>query len=139
MWGVATQVRGDATAPAVKEALGELDGLSAGKPFTAEEVATAIGAESKSFPESFESPGSIASVLNEMSEFNLPLDYLVTFLEKLQTTGAESIQKAMGEVVSAEDCVVLVVGDRKTVEPKLIELGYKAIVPVSVDGEPLDK
>ena len=37
------------------------------------------------------------------------------------------------------DCVVLVVGDRKTVEPKLIELGYKAIVPVSVDGEPLDK
>ena len=139
VWGVATQVRGDATAPALKEALGELDGLSAGKPFTAEEVATAIGAESKSFPESFESPGSIASVLNEMSEFNLPLDYLVTFLEKLQTTGAESIQKAMGEVVSAEDCVVLVVGDRKTVEPKLIELGYKAIVPVSVDGEPLDK
>ena len=139
VWGVGTQVRGDATAPALKETIGELDGLSAGKPFTAEEVATAIGAEAKSFPESFESPGSIAAILNEMAEFNLPLDHMDTFLGKLQSTGAEAIQKALVEVVKPEDRVILIVGDRKTVEPKLVELGFKTIVPVSVDGKPLAK
>ena len=139
VWGVGTQVRGDATAPALKEAISELDGLSAGKPFTAEEVATAIGAEAKSFPESFESPGSIAAILNEMAEFNLPLDYMDTFLGKLQSTGADSIQKALAEVVKPEDRVILIVGDRKAVEPKLVELGFKTIVPVSADGKPLSK
>lgn len=139
VWGVGTQVRGDATASALKETIGELDGLSTGKPFTAEEVATAIGAEAKSFPESFESPGSIAAILNEMAEFNLPLDHMETFLGKLQSTGAEAIQKALVEVVKPEDRVILIVGDRKTVEPKLVELGFKTIVPVSVDGKPLVK
>ena len=139
VWGVSTQVRGDATAPALKETLGELDGLAAGKPFTEEEIASAVGSEAKSFPETFESPGSIASILDEMAEFDLPLDYIDTFLEKLQSTGADSIRKALAEVVDPKDRVTLIVGDRATVEPKLKELGYTEIVPLDVDGEPIEE
>lgn len=134
LWLVSTQVRADATAPALKETLGELDGLAGGKPFTEEEIATAVGGEMKSFPESFESPGSIAGILEEMAEFRLPLDFLDTFLERLEATKPETIGKVMAEVVAPKERVVLIVGDRKLVEPKLKELGYTYIKNLSVDG-----
>ena len=137
VWVVSTQVRADATAPALKEALGELDALAGGKPFTEEEIGTAVGAEVKSFPESFESPGSIAGVLEEMAEFGLPLDYLDTYLNRLQETRPEAIGKTMADVVAPAERVVLVVGDRKAVEPALKKLGYATVRVINYDGEPV--
>jgi zinc protease len=136
VWMVSTQVRSDATAPALKEALGELDALAGGKPFTAEELATALDAEARSFPETFESPGSIAGILEEMARFRLPPDYLDTFLDHLQATRPADVGKAMAEVVVPKERVVLIVGDRKAVEPKLRELGFTRIRGVTPDGVP---
>lgn len=137
LWMVSTQVRADATAPALKEVLSELDSLAGGKPFTSEEIATAVGAEMKSFPETFESPGSIAGILEEMAEFGLPLNYLDTFLDKLEATKPETIGKVMADVVAPKERVVLIIGDRKSVEPKLRELGFNKIKLLSPDGLPV--
>ena len=136
VWSVGTQVRADATAPALKEALGELDALAGNKPFTAEEIATAVDAESRSYPETFESPSSIAGILAEMALFRLPPDYLDTFLGHLQATRADAVGRAMAEVVSPKERVVLIVGDRKTVEPNLRALGYSKVRLVTPDGLP---
>ena len=61
LWTVSTAVRTDATAPALKEVLSELDGLAGAKPLTDKEIAMALGAEVKSYPDQFESPRSIAA------------------------------------------------------------------------------
>jgi zinc protease len=137
VWMVSTQVRTDATAPALKETIGELDALAGGKPFTAEEVTTALDAETRSFPESFDSPGSIAGVLAELARFHLPPDYLDTFLDRLQATPAADVRARMTEVVAPAERVVLIVGDRKAVEPKLRGLGYAKIQFVDHDGKPV--
>lgn len=134
VWSVSTQVRTDATAPALKEALGELDGLAGGRPFTAEEIDTAVGAEVKSFPEGFENPGSIARILEEMAQFGLPPDYLDTYLDRLQSTRPESIGQAMARVIEPRERVVLIVGDRQSVEPKLRDLGYNQIEFIDYNG-----
>jgi predicted Zn-dependent peptidase len=139
VWSVGTQVRTDATAEALRETLKELDGLAGSKPFTAEEVSTALNAELKSYPETFESPSSIAGILEEMARFHLPPDYLDTYLSLLQATAPEAIAKVMARIVEPEERVILIVGDRKAVEPKLNELGLKKIIPVSVDGVPIRK
>ena len=139
VWSVGTQVRTDATAEALREVINELNGLAGNKPFTAEEVSTALNAELKSYPETFESPGSIAGTLEEMARFHLPLDYLDTYVSLLESTGPEAIAKVMARVVEPEARVILIVGDRKAVEPKLKELGFKKIIPVSVDGVPIAK
>ena len=137
MWTVGTQVRSDATAPALREVFRELDDLASGKrPFTVEETATATDAEVRSFPEGFESPASIAGVLEEMAEFGLPDDYLDTYLANLKATKRDAITKAMGKVVDAGSRIVLIVGDRKTVEPKLRELGFKTVRILTTDGKP---
>ena len=136
VWSVNTQVRADATAQALKEALAELDALAGGKPFTAEEIATARDAEARSYPETFEAPSSIAGALAEMAEFHLPLDYLDTFLKHLQDTGPDAVARTMTEVVAPKERVILIVGDRKTVEPKLKQIGFTRIRPVTTDGLP---
>jgi zinc protease len=138
LWTVSTQVRTDATAPALKEALGELDALAGGggRPFTPEEITTALEADTRSFPSTFESPGSIAGILAEMAEFRLPPDYLDTILDRLHATRPEEIARTMAEVVAPGERVVLIVGDRKAVEPKLRELGFTRIRFVTPDGIP---
>jgi len=136
VWSVSTQVRADATAPALRETLAELDALAGGKPFTAEEIGTALGGEAKSYPESFDSPSSIAGVLEELARFGLPPDYLETYLDRLQATDPAAVGRAMAEVVAPTQRVVLVVGDRKQVEPKLRALGFDKVRAVTADGAP---
>ncbi len=135
LWTVNTAVRTDATAPALKEVLGELDGLTGSRPLKDQEIATALGADVKSYPDQFESPRSIAATLGELAEFHLPSDYLDTFLPRLQATRPEAIGKTMAEVVAKNERVTLIVGDRKAVEPKLRALGYSRIQPVTYDGQ----
>ena len=138
-WTVATQVRSDATAPALREILAELDNLITGaKPFTADETGTALDAEVRSFPESFESPRTIAAVLEEMARYDLPDDYLETFLERLQGTNRDAIDEAMAKVVAQGDRVILIVGDRKAIEPELKKLGYDKIRLLTPDGKPAE-
>ena len=137
LWTVSTAVRTDATAPALKEVLSELDGLAGAKPLSDHEVAVALGAEVKSYPDQFESPRSIAATLRELAEFHLPADYLDTFLTRLQATKPEEIAKTMAHVVATSERVTLIVGDRKVVEPKLRALGYSKIEPVTYDGQKL--
>ena len=97
---VSTAVRTDATAPALKEVLSELDGLAGTKPLSDAEIALAVGAEVKEYPDEFASPQSIAGALGEMAEYQLPPDYLDTFLDRLQSTKAAEIGKTMAEVVA---------------------------------------
>ena len=137
LWTVSTAIRTDATAPALKEVLGELDGLAHANPFKDQEIAMALGAEVKSYPNQFESPRSIANILRELAEFHLPPDYLDTFLAHLQATKPENIRKTMAQVVATNERVTLIVGDRKVVEPKLRALGYAKIQPVTYDGQRL--
>ncbi len=132
---VSTAVRTDATAPALKEVLSELDGLAGTKPLSDEEIALATGAEVKEYPDEFASPQSIAAALGEMAEYQLPPDYLDTFLERLQSTKAAEIGKMMASVVAKDERVTLVVGDRKVIEPKLRAMGYTQIQPITYDGK----
>ncbi len=138
-WQVSTSVRADVTTEALKEILGELDALSKDRPLSEEEIATARDAESRSFPESFEDPSSIAGVLIGLAQFGLPADYLDTYLKHLQDAPDDVIRKAMVEVVTPGDRTILIVGDRASVEPKLKAMGVKEVRLVDPDGKPIPR
>jgi zinc protease len=138
-WAVSTSVRADATAPALKEVLNELNGLADGsKPLTPDELATAIDAESRSYPESFSSPRGIAAALGELADFDLPDDYLDTFLDQLGAAKRDAIAEAMNAVVDPAERTILVVGDRRSIEPELRKLGFREIRLVTPDGKPVE-
>ena len=138
-WSASTSVRADATAPALKEVLSELDALPKLRPLSPEEIVLAVQSESRGFPESFESPSGIVGILEELAQFKLPADYLDTYLDHLQATKPEEIRAAMSAVVDPKDRIVLVVGDLKTVGPKLKALGFKEVRVISPDGKPAAK
>jgi zinc protease len=138
-WAVSTSVRADATAAALKEVLSELDGLVDGsRPFTPDELAMAVEAEARSYPESFESPQGIAGALAELAEYDLPADYLDTYLDQLAAARPDAIASSMKEVVQPGERLILVVGDRKRVEPELGKLGFREIRVVTPDGKPAE-
>lgn len=137
VWLVSTSVRTDATAPALKEILKELDDLAAARPFTAEEIEVARAAEARSYPETFESPSGIAGILAEMALFRLPADYLDTFLDRLRAATPDSIRAAMTDLVSPDARTVLVVGDRKSISKDLQALKRGPVRPVTPDGQPV--
>jgi len=133
-WQVSTKVRADVTTEALKEILGELDGLAKDHPLTDEEISTAKDAESRTFPEAFESPSSIAGLLLTMAEYGLPADYLETYLKKLGDTSDDQIRKAMTDLVNPVERTILIVGDRASIEPKLKAMGVKEVRIVDPDG-----
>jgi zinc protease len=137
LWTARASVRTDATAAALKEVLGELDRLTGSKPFLDHEIAAAVGAEVKEFPDHFQSPRAIAATLREMAEFHLAPDYLETFIARVEATKSDEIGKAMANLVAKSARVILIVGDRKVVEPKLRALGYSKLQPITYDGRAL--
>jgi len=136
VWGVNTSVRADATAPALAEVLAELDAVAGPRPFTEEEIAVARAAEARSYPETFEDPAAIAGLLAEMALHDLPADYPETYLDRLAAATPEAIRRVLAEVVAPADRTILVVGDRKAVEPKLKALKFREVRPVTPDGRP---
>ncbi|MGC8640816.1 MAG: M16 family metallopeptidase [Isosphaeraceae bacterium] len=139
IWRVSTSVRADATARALQEILKELNAVAGARPITAEEIDKARSAEAKTFPEEFASPSGIAGALSEMAEFDLPADYLETFLPNLERVSPQAIQQAMTEVVLPRERFLLIVGDRKTVEPQLRKAGFKEIKVITYDGKKVEK
>jgi zinc protease len=138
-WQVSTDVRADVTAESLKEILGELDGLARAHPLTDDEIATARDAETRTFPESFESPRGIAGILSTMVEFNLPADYLETYLKRLRDTPVVQVRRTMVDLVNPNERTILIVGDRASVEPKLKAMGVKEVRIVDPDGNPKPK
>ena len=137
-WQATSQVRGDATAPALKEMLAELDGVGGARPLSPVEVATAKDGEARSYPEGFASPRGIAGAIAELVELNLPPEELDAALGRIESVGPEAVNAVMTRLGEKSGRLILVVGDRASVEPKLKELGFKAIRVVSPDGVPVE-
>ncbi len=138
VWMASAQVRADATAPALRELLKELDGIAGDRPFTHEELVTAQDGEAQNYPERFEAPGTLLGVIRELVDYKLPADYLETFLERLGGVEPKEIGRTMAYVVRPEDRVVLIVGDRRTVGPEIEALRrFQEVKIVSPDGIPV--
>jgi len=134
-WQVGSNVRADVTAEALKEILGELDGLPRDRPLTDPEIATARDAEARSFPESFEEPSRIAGVFASIAQFGLPDNYLDSVLKNLLNTPDEEVRRSMIEVADPGKRSILIVGDASSVIPKLKAIGVREVRIVNPDGK----
>ncbi len=135
VWLANSAVNADVTAPALKEMLAELDGVAGAHPLAPEEIELGRDALMRSFPESFEDPDSIAGAITPIVLHGLPDDYLAGYLAHLRDTPADSVPKVMGELARPGDRTILIVGDRKALEPALKGLGLEVRV-IDAEGKP---
>jgi zinc protease len=132
--GVFTNV----TKEAIGEFLKELRGIRGEIPVTASELEYAKQGILRGFPRGFETPDQIAGRLGSIALYNLPADYFSTYSARVRAVTLADITRVANRYLTPERMAILVVGDRKAVEPGLRSLGIgDSITLLDAEGRPV--
>jgi predicted Zn-dependent peptidase len=124
-------VQTDKTSEALREFFNELNGIL--KPIGAEELMKAKNYVALSFPSEFETSGDLSAKMEEMVIYNLPDRYFAEYVDNLQRVTAAAVQKAAETYIQPKRFAVVVVGDRKVIEPGIRALNLGPVRVMSVD------
>jgi len=129
-------VQTDVTKEAVIETLKEYSEIRSARPVEDSEFNDAIDGLLRGFPARFETHGQIIGQLARIASFDLPDDYLHGYPDLVRGVSLEDARRVSQEHFREIPDVLLVVGDRETVEPGLRELGLPIVI-VDTDGQTL--
>jgi predicted Zn-dependent peptidase len=123
-------VQTDKTSESLREFFNELNGIT--RPIPAEELAKAKNYVALSFPAEFETVGDLASRLEEQTVYRLADDYFERYVANIQAATSAAVQKAAATYIQPGRFIVVVVGDRKAIEPgiRALELGTVTVMTV---------
>jgi predicted Zn-dependent peptidase len=124
-------VQTDKTPEAIREFFNELNGIS--KPVGPEELAKAKNYIALSFPGEFETIGDLSSHIEELVVYSLPDLYFSKYVDNIQAVTAEAVQKTAATYIQPKRFSVVVVGDRKVIEPGIRALNLGPVRVMSVD------
>ena len=124
-------VQTDKTAEALTEFFKELDGIR--KPIPADEVEKAKNYFALLMPRNFETTESMAASLATAFVYDLPPDYFSTFTAHVRAVTPAEVHAAAERYIQPDKFAVVIVGDRKVIEPgvKALNLGPIKIVDTS--------
>jgi zinc protease len=123
-------VQTDNTSESIHEFFNELNGI--GKPVPAGELAKAKNYVALGFPAGFETSEDLASHLEELVIYNLPDNYFERYVANIQAVTPDALQKAAAMYIQPNRFAVVVVGDRKVIEPgiRALKLGPVRVMSV---------
>ena len=114
--------------------MGELSGVLTG--VSPDEVARAKDDIAVQFPRTFQATGRISTRLKAVESlvvYGLPEDYYSTYMSAIRAVGPGDVQRVSKQYIQPDHLAIVIVGDRKTVEPPLRALNVGAIKEVSID------
>jgi zinc protease len=116
-------VQTDKTAEALKEFFIELTGIL--KPIPGAEVDKAKNYVALGFPAEFETSGDLAQKLEEQVVHALPDEYFPSYIRSVVQVNVPSVEKAATRYIQPDKFAVVIVGDRKAIEPgiRALKLG----------------
>jgi zinc protease len=123
-------VQTDKTAEALREFFNELTAI--GKPIPADELAKARNYLALGFPSQFETIGDLSSQLEELAIYNLADSYYDDYVKHLQAVTADATLKASAQYIQPQRFLVVVVGDRKAIEPGIRALNLGTVRTMSI-------
>lgn len=127
----AAGVQTDKTSESVTEFFKELEGIK--KPVPAEEVEKAKNYLALLMPRSFETTGSMANSLAQMFVYNLPADYYTTYTQRVRAVTPADVQRVAEKYIQPDKFAILVIGDRKVIEPGIKALNLGPIKTVEIE------
>ncbi len=125
-------VQSDATADALREAIGEIRAIRGDRPITRAELELGRASLTRGYPRSFETADQIARGAAQLALYGLPDDYFSTFIPKVLSLGEADVTAAACKHIDPARLLTVVVGDREKLTPSLkaLELGDVADVAV---------
>jgi len=124
-FSAAAGVQTDKTAEALTEFFKELDAIR--KPIPADEVEKAKNYVALLMPRNFETTESLAGSLATAFVYTLPPDYFETFTQHVRAVTTADVQHAAERYIQPDKFAVVIVGDRKVIEPGIKALNLAPI------------
>jgi zinc protease len=131
---VAAAAQTDKTAESLSALLDELTGMLKGIP--ADELVRAKDDIALHVPTTFEATGRISSRLQALESlvvYGLPDDHYAKFVPAIRAVGAVDVRRVAQQYIQPDHLAIVIVGDRKTIEPPIRALNLGSIKDVSID------
>ena len=122
IWLARGSVQTDVTQEAVKEIIGEFAKLHSGRPIGEDEFDRAKEGILKGMPSNFETNSQMMSSLVGIAAHDLQDDYFQHSLESIESLQRNDTLDAAKTHVNPENLVIVVVGDKATIEDGLSEI-----------------
>jgi zinc protease len=135
LFAASADVQTFSTKESVFEFMKELRGIRGEIPVTPEELEYNKQGIIRSFPGNFETPAQIAARLEDVVLYDLPDDYFNTYLERVRAVTLEDINRAANRYLDPSRMAIVIVGDRKVIEPGLRSLENVADSITLIDTE----
>ncbi len=132
------QVQTAVTKESVSEFMKELNGIRGGIPITDKELDYNKQSLIRRYPAGFETVGQISNQLSNLVVYGLPDSYFNDYIAKVNAVTLADVNRVANQHLDPSKMAILVVGDRKTIEPGLKDLGY-TIAILDADGNPVSK
>lgn len=127
----AAAVHTEVTDKAVAEVTKELVHIR--QPVSADELERARDYLILGYPAEFETTSQIAAKLAERVLYGLPDDFFNTYAQRIRAVTAEDVERVARAYLDPERTLIVVVGDRKAIEPGLRKLGLGLLRVLTVD------
>jgi len=118
------------TKDAVFELAKEFRELATTRPLSDEELAFNKVSLIQQFPQAFETMNDMVGGLYSMVNQGLAMDYWQTYQSRISAIDAATVQAAIGKYVHPDALVIVVVGDKASIEPGLKELNLGDVVSI---------
>jgi zinc protease len=126
----------DKTAPAIAELVKEVKAMR-DQPVSEVELANAKEHLKLEMPGRFETVGELTSALSDIAVYGLPLDEYKTRPARIDKVTADDVMKAARAHLHPSTMKIIVVGDRKKLEPTLETLHLGPIEELDAYGDPV--
>ena len=133
---VSTAVQSESTAPAAREALGELERFR-DDVIDNDELTLATDYLVGVFPIRFETTAAIAGALASLVRYELPEDFYDTYRDHVRSVTPKDVQRVARQHLDLGALQMLAVGDPDSIRTPLDELGFGPLTVYDVMGSPL--
>ncbi|EIZ78622.1 peptidase M16 domain-containing protein [Novosphingobium sp. Rr 2-17] len=131
---VTAPVQADRTGDSIKAILADMAAFPGNKPVSEEELQRVTDGSIRRLPKQFETNASVLAAIIKNDRLGRPEDYYMTLARTYRAINAQAIGAAASQYLQPKALTIVVVGDRKIVEPQLKNLG----IPVEVRAAPAD-
>ena len=88
-------------------------------------------------PGNFETTQQIAAALVPVAQYNLPLDYYNNYVQNVEAVSQADVARVAQQYINPGSLAIVIVGDRKTIEPALKSVNVGPIAIRDISGQPI--
>jgi zinc protease len=88
-------------------------------------------------PSLFETTGDIAYQLTSLAVYDLPLDFYNSYVQEIERVTQADVQRVARKYINPDRMQIVVVGDRKQIEPGIRKLGLGGVEIRDITGAPV--